>query len=152
MGAGVRQAQGTGGRRRRGTRRARHAAMSEINVTPFVDVMLVLLIIFMVAAPLLTTGVPVDLPETDAAPMNSENQPLVVSVDGQGRIFIQEEEIAYEDLVAKLQAIRSTGSDARIFVRGDKTIDYGTVMRVMARIQAGGFSNVGLVTLQEDNG
>ena len=126
--------------------------MSEINVTPFVDVMLVLLIIFMVAAPLLTTGVPVDLPETDAAPMNSENQPLVVSVDGQGRIFIQEEEIAYEDLVAKLQAIRSTGSDARIFVRGDKAIDYGTVMRVMARIQAGGFSNVGLVTLQEDNG
>ena len=137
------------GHRRRGRR---HAMMSEINVTPFVDVMLVLLIIFMVAAPLLTTGVPVDLPETDAAPMNSENQPLVVSVDGQGRIFIQEEEIAYEDLVAKLQAIRSTGSDARIFVRGDKTIDYGTVMRVMARIQAGGFSNVGLVTLQEDNG
>ena len=76
----------------------------------------------------------------------------MVSVDGQGRIFIQEEEIAYEDLVAKLQAIRSTGSDARIFVRGDKAIDYGTVMRVMARIQAGGFSNVGLVTLQEDNG
>ena len=137
------------GHRRRGRR---HAMMSEINVTPFVDVMLVLLIIFMVAAPLLTTGVPVDLPETDAAPMNSENQPLVVSVDGQGRIFIQEEEIAYGDLVAKLQAIRSTGSDARIFVRGDKTIDYGTVMRVMARIQAGGFSNVGLVTLQEDNG
>ncbi|MCC0028108.1 MAG: protein TolR [Zhengella sp.] len=137
------------GHRRRGRR---HAMMSEINVTPFVDVMLVLLIIFMVAAPLLTTGVPVDLPETDAAPMNSENQPLVVSVDGQGRIFIQEEEIAYEDLVAKLQAIRSTGSDARIFVRGDKAIDYGTVMRVMARIQAGGFSNVGLVTLQEDNG
>ena len=137
------------GHRRRGRR---HAMMSEINVTPFVDVMLVLLIIFMVAAALLTTGVPVDLPETDAAPMNSENQPLVVSVDGQGRIFIQEEEIAYEDLVAKLQAIRSTGSDARIFVRGDKTIDYGTVMRVMARIQAGGFSNVGLVTLQEDNG
>ena len=137
------------GHRRRGRR---HAMMSEINVTPFVDVMLVLLIIFMVAAPLLTTGVPVDLPETDAAPMNSENQPLVVSVDGQGRIFIQEEEIAYGDLVAKLQAIRSTGSDARIFVRGDKAIDYGTVMRVMARIQAGGFSNVGLVTLQEDNG
>ncbi|MFP1630931.1 protein TolR [Zhengella sp. ZM62] len=137
------------GHRRRGRR---HGMMSEINVTPFVDVMLVLLIIFMVAAPLLTTGVPVDLPETDAAPMNSENQPLVVSVDGQGRIFIQEEEIGFENLVAKLQAIRSTGSDARIFVRGDKAIDYGTVMRVMARIQAGGFSNVGLVTLQEDNG
>ncbi|MAW86167.1 MAG: protein TolR [Phyllobacteriaceae bacterium] len=139
----------TRGHRRRGRR---HGMMSEINVTPFVDVMLVLLIIFMVAAPLLTTGVPVDLPETDAAPMNSENQPLVVSVDGQGRIFIQEEEIGFEDLVAKLQAIRSTGSDARIFVRGDRAIDYGTVMRVMARIQAGGFSNVGLVTLQEDNG
>ena len=151
MGAGVIKGGRGGGHRRRGSR-GKAAVMSEINVTPFVDVMLVLLIIFMVAAPLLTTGVPVDLPETDAAPMNSENQPLVVSVDGQGRIFIQEEEIAYEDLVAKLQAIRSTGSDARIFVRGDKAIDYGTVMRVMARIQAGGFSNVGLVTLQEDNG
>ncbi|PHP66138.1 protein TolR [Zhengella mangrovi] len=137
------------GHRRRGRR---HSMMSEINVTPFVDVMLVLLIIFMVAAPLLTTGVPVDLPKTEAAPMNSENQPLVVSVDRQGKIFIQEEEIAYDNLVAKLQAIRSTGSDARIFVRGDKDIDYGTVMRVMARIQSGGFSNVGLVTLQEDNG
>ena len=151
MGAGVMNKGGGVGRRRR-HRRGGAQPMSEINVTPFVDVMLVLLIIFMVAAPLLTTGVPVDLPETDAAPMNSENQPLVVSVDGQGRIFIQEEEIGFEDLVAKLQAIRSTGSDARIFVRGDRAIDYGTVMRVMARIQAGGFSNVGLVTLQEDNG
>ena len=136
------------GHRRRGRR---HSMMSEINVTPFVDVMLVLLIIFMVAAPLLTTGVPVDLPKTEAAPMNSENQPLVVSVDRQGKIFIQEEEIAYDNLVAKLQAIRSTGSDARIFVRGDKDIDYGTVMRVMARISAAGFRNLGLVTLQEQD-
>ncbi|MCC0031575.1 MAG: protein TolR [Brucellaceae bacterium] len=142
---------GAGGRghRRRGQRRG---VISEINVTPLVDVMLVLLIIFMVTAPMLTAGVPVDLPQTDAKPMNSETQPLVVSVDGQGRIFLQEEEIGLDDVVAKLQAIKSTGSDARIFVRGDKAIDYGSVMRVMSRIQAGGFENVGLVTLQDENG
>ncbi|MCB1420259.1 MAG: protein TolR [Notoacmeibacter sp.] len=141
----------TGGRghKRRGQRRG---VISEINVTPLVDVMLVLLIIFMVTAPMLTAGVPVDLPQTDAKPMNSETQPLVVSVDGQGRIFLQEEEIALDDVVAKLQAIKSTGSEARIFVRGDKAIDYGSVMRVMSRIQAGGFENVGLVTLQDENG
>ncbi len=138
-----------GGHRRRGRRAG---VISDINVTPFVDVMLVLLIIFMVTAPMLTAGVPVDLPQTDAKPMNSETQPLVVSVDGQGRVFLQEEEISLEDVVPKLQAIRSTGSDARIFVRGDRTIDYGSVMRVMSRIQAGGFENVGLVTLQDDNG
>ena len=138
-----------GGHRRRGRRAS---VISEINVTPFVDVMLVLLIIFMVTAPMLTAGVPVDLPQTDAKPMNSETQPLVVSVDGQGRVFLQEEEISLDDVVPKLQAIRSTGSEARIFVRGDRTIDYGSVMRVMSRIQAGGFENVGLVTLQDDNG
>ncbi|MBZ0164202.1 MAG: protein TolR [Notoacmeibacter sp.] len=140
-------ARGARGYRRRGRR---HTIISEINVTPLVDVMLVLLIIFMVTAPLLTVGVPVDLPQTSARPLTSETQPLVVSVDGEGRIFIQETEIAFDEVVAKLQQIKSTGTDARIYVRGDKSIDYGTVMRVMARIQAGGFDNVGLVTLEDE--
>ena len=139
---------GNRGHRRRGRRTG---LISEINVTPFVDVMLVLLIIFMVAAPLLTVGVPVDLPETEASPMNSETQPLVVTVDGSGRIFIQEQEISFDDMVAKLRQIKGTGTDARIYVRGDRAIDYGTVMRVMARIQAGGFDNVGLVTDQSED-
>ncbi|MCP1200117.1 protein TolR [Notoacmeibacter sp. MSK16QG-6] len=146
---GAPSATGSVGRRGR-RRRSRTGTISEINVTPLVDVMLVLLIIFMVAAPLMTVGVPVDLPNTDAAPMNSDTEPLVVSVDGEGRIFLQETELQLDEVVPKLQAIKDAKGDARIFVRGDKAIDYGSVMRVMARIQAGGFSNVGLVTVQED--
>ncbi|RLQ88681.1 protein TolR [Notoacmeibacter ruber] len=142
-------AAGFQGRNRR-RRRSRTGTISEINVTPLVDVMLVLLIIFMVAAPLMTVGVPVDLPNTDAAPMNSETEPLVVSVDGEGRIYLQETELQLDEVVPKLQAIKDAKGDARIFVRGDRAIDYGSVMRVMARIQAGGFTNVGLVTVQED--
>lgn len=139
----------SGGRRRRGRRQA---LMSEINVTPFVDVMLVLLIIFMVSAPLLTVGVPIDLPDTQAKAMNADTQPITVSVNAAGQIFIQETEIPLDEVVPKLQAIAQTGYDERIYVRGDKSADYGTVMRVMARISAAGFRNLGLVTLQEQDG
>jgi biopolymer transport protein TolR len=141
---------GRGGRghRRRGRH---HALMSEINVTPMVDVMLVLLIIFMVAAPLLTVGVPIDLPDTQAKAMNSDTQPITVSIDQAGKVFLQETEIPIEEVVPKLQAISKTGYDERIYVRGDKTADYGTVMKVMARISAAGFKNIGLVTLQEQD-
>ena len=127
----------------------RHHLMSEINVTPFVDVMLVLLIVFMVAAPLLTVGVPIDLPETDANALNSETQPLTISVNDEGRIYLQETEIELKDIVAKLQQIAKTGYEERIYVRGDRSADYGTIMRVMARISSAGFHNLGLVTLQE---
>jgi biopolymer transport protein TolR len=123
--------------------------MSEINVTPFVDVMLVLLIIFMVAAPLMTVGVPIDLPETQARPLNAETQPITVSVNENGQIFIQDTEITIEELVPRLEAIAQTGYEERIYVRGDRAADYGTVMQVMARISAAGFRNLGLVTLQE---
>ena len=127
----------------------RHHLMSEINVTPFVDVMLVLLIVFMVAAPLLTVGVPIDLPETDANALNSETQPLTISVNDEGRIYLQETEIELKDIVAKLQQIAKTGYEERIYVRGDRSADYGSIMRVMARISSAGFHNLGLVTLQE---
>ncbi len=141
---------GRGGRGQR--RRGRHhGLMSEINVTPMVDVMLVLLIIFMVAAPLLTVGVPIDLPETQAKAMNSDTQPITVSINEEGKIYLQETEIPIEDVVPKLEAISKTGYDERIYVRGDRTADYGTVMKVMARISAAGYKNLGLVTLQEQD-
>ena len=142
---------GSGGTSRRG-RRKKHAPIAEINVTPFVDVMLVLLIIFMVAAPLLTVGVPIDLPETQAKAMNADTQPITVSINEGGKIYLQETEIPLEEVVAKLSAIAQTGYDERIYVRGDKTADYGTVMQVMARISAAGYRNLGLVTLQEQDG
>jgi biopolymer transport protein TolR len=135
------------GRRRGGSRRA---PMSEINVTPMVDVMLVLLIIFMVAAPLMTVGVPIDLPETQAKAMNADTQPITVSVNQAGEVFLQETPIPIDEIVAKLQAIATTGYDERIFVRGDASSDYGTVMKVMARISSAGYKNIGLVTLQEN--
>ncbi|RCS23712.1 protein TolR [Phyllobacterium salinisoli] len=132
-------------------RRRKKALMSEINVTPFVDVMLVLLIIFMVAAPMLTVGVPIDLPETQAKALNSQTQPITVSVNDKGQIYLQETEIGIDEVVPKLEAISKTGYEERIFVRGDKSADYGTVMRVMARISSAGFKNIGLVTLQEQD-
>ena len=145
---------GTAGRGGRGHRRRgrHHGLISEINVTPFVDVMLVLLIIFMVAAPLLTVGVPIDLPETRANAMNPETQPITISVNENGQIFLQETEIPLDEVVAKLSAIATTGYEERIYVRGDKTTNYGTVMQVMARIQAAGYTRIGLVTLQEQDG
>lgn len=144
---------GTAGRGGRGHRRRgrHHALMSEINVTPFVDVMLVLLIIFMVAAPLLTVGVPIDLPETSANAMNPETQPITISVNEAGQIYLQETEIPLDEVVAKLSAIATTGYEERIYVRGDKTTNYGIVMQVMARIQAAGYTKIGLVTLQEQD-
>ncbi|MCV3238745.1 protein TolR [Mesorhizobium sp. ZC-5] len=146
MSAGQTGGRGSRGHRRRGRH---HGLMSEINVTPFVDVMLVLLIIFMVAAPLMTVGVPIDLPETQAKALNSETQPITISINESGQIHIQETEIPLEEVVAKLGAIAKAGYEERIYVRGDKTADYGTVMRVMARIQAAGYNKIGLVTLQE---
>jgi len=138
---------------RRGGRRGggRNKPMSEINVTPFVDVMLVLLIIFMVAAPLMTVGVPIDLPETAAKEMNSDTQPITVSVNPAGEVFLQETPIPIDEIVPKLQAIATTGYDERIFVRGDANADYGVVMKVMAKISSAGYKNLGLVTLQETN-
>ena len=150
---GMSMGSGGSGRGGRGHRRRgrHHALMSEINVTPMVDVMLVLLIIFMVAAPLLTVGVPIDLPDTQAKAMNADTQPITVSINDTGKVYLQETEIPIDEVVAKLQAIAKTGYDERIFVRGDKTADYGTVMKVMARISAAGYKNIGLVTLQEQD-
>ncbi|WP_417667645.1 protein TolR [Roseibium sp.] len=146
MGMQLAGGQGGGGRRRR---RRRHQPMSEINVTPFVDVMLVLLIIFMVAAPLLTVGVPIDLPETRAKALEGDTEPITISVNSQGQIFIQDTEIAIEEIVPKLEAIAENGYDERIYVRGDQDADYGTMMKLMGRINAAGFKRLGLVTLEE---
>jgi biopolymer transport protein TolR len=120
--------------------------MSEINVTPFVDVMLVLLIVFMVAAPLLTVGVPIDLPESQAKSIEQDREPLTISVNDKGQVFLQNTEIKVDELVAKLKAIAKNGSEERIFVRGDRKVDYGTVMRVMGRLSAAGYRRVALVT------
>lgn len=128
------------------------AQNSDINVTPFVDVMLVLLIIFMVAAPLLTVGVPIDLPETKAKALNSDTQPITISIRNGGQVFIQETETPIEEVVPKLEAISKTGYNERIYIRGDQNADYGTIMRVMGRINQAGFHNLGLVTLQEKDG
>jgi biopolymer transport protein TolR len=127
----------------RGGRRRRNRAMSEINVTPFVDVMLVLLIVFMVTAPLLTVGVPVDLPKTRAPALGQDKEPLSITV---GKIYLQKEVVAEDALVPKLQAISQNGYDQRIFVRGDKTVAYDRVMVVMGLLASAGFTHIGLVT------
>ena len=129
-------------------RRRRHGIMSEINVTPMVDVMLVLLIIFMVSAPLLTVGVPIDLPQSQAKSLDQDQKPLTVSVNDKGQVFLQESEIPVDELVAKLKAVTDArgGLDERIYVRGDRKVDYGTVMKVMGRLSAAGFRRVALVT------
>ena len=122
--------------------------MAEINVTPFVDVMLVLLIVFMVAAPLLTVGVPIDLPQSQATSLDQDKEPLTISVNDKGQVFLQNSEISINDLVPKLKAVAEArgGTEARIYVRGDKKVDYGTVMRVMGRLSSAGFHRVALVT------
>src|SRR6478736_852351 len=134
---------GGGGRRGR-----RKPVMAEINVTPVVDVMLVLLIIFMVSAPLLTVGVPIALPQTQAKSLDEDKEPLTVSVNTKGEVYLQNSEIKIGELVPKLQAIAQArgGNDERIYVRGDRKVDYGTVMRVMGRLSAAGFRRVALVT------
>src|SRR5262252_10761029 len=123
----------------------RYRPMSEINVTPLVDVMLVLLVVFMVAAPLLTVGVPVDLPQTQAPPITEPKEPLVITINGEGRIFIQETEVPTESLVPRLQAITANNSDAPLYVRGDKAINYGRVVEVMSLVSAAGFRKVSLI-------
>ena len=126
--------------------RLRGRPMAEINVTPFVDVMLVLLIVFMVTAPLLTVGVPVDLPQTRAKSLGEDREPLSVTVDKAGQVFLQNTPIGVDDLVPKLMAISENGYAQRIFVRGDKMVDYGKVMEVMGLLNAAGFTRIGLVT------
>jgi len=136
-------------------RRRRRAVMSEINVTPFVDVMLVLLIVFMVSAPLLTVGVPIDLPQSQAKALQQDNEPLTVSVKVDGQVYLQNNGIKLDDLVPKLKAIieaRHGGPDNLIYVRGDKKVDYGTMMRVMGRISGAGYHRVALVTEVEQGG
>jgi len=130
----------------RGRRSRRRRPISEINVTPFVDVMLVLLIVFMVTAPLLTVGVPVDLPKTHAQPLSQDREPLSITIKSDGRIFLQNTPIADEELVPKLAAIAQNGYDQRIFVRGDKSANYGRVIEVMGMLNAAGFTHIGLVT------
>ncbi len=144
MGAGVIQKDSGGSRRRR---RGRAAPMSEINVTPFVDVMLVLLIIFMVAAPLLTVGVPVELPKTAAGALPADQEePLTVTITATGAVQIQTTETARDDLVVKLRAIAAERASDRVFLRADGAVPYAQVMEIMGALNAGGFSNIGLVT------
>ena len=128
--------------------RGRYRPLAEINVTPLVDVMLVLLIIFMVTAPLMTSGVSVDLPKTNAQQLNSDSQPLSVTINAQGEIYLQDEKIELPDLVAKLQAIAQNNPERRIFVRGDKDLAYGRIMQVMGTITQGGFTKVALLAEQ----
>ena len=135
MGAGIKRS--TGGRR--------HRPIGEINVTPFVDVMLVLLIVFMVTAPLLTVGVEVDLPKTKAGAINADAAPLVVSIKSDGSLYLQETAVEAEVLIPRLKAISNANPDVRIFVRGDKAVTYGEVLGVMGRIQSAGFEKVALV-------
>jgi biopolymer transport protein TolR len=119
--------------------------MSEINVTPLVDVMLVLLIVFMVAAPLLTVGVPVDLPKAQSKPLQGDQEPLTVTVNQEGKIFLQETQVEIDQLVPRLTAIAVNGYDQRVYVRGDQAVNYGTVMQVMAQMANAGFTRIGLV-------
>ncbi len=125
------------------------APVSEINVTPLVDVMLVLLIVFMVAAPLLTVGVPIDLPETQARELNTESQPITVSVTAAGQVFIGEDPVAESALVETILAAAPAGTEERIYVRGDTAADYGSVMRIMGLLSGAGFNRIGLITAQE---
>ena len=131
-----------------GRGRGRYRPLAEINVTPLVDVMLVLLIVFMVAAPLMTSGVPVDLPKASAAPLSQDSEPLTVSLNGEGKLFLQETELSLPELVARLQVSAEGKADRRIFVRGDRGIPYGRVMEVMATITQGGFTKVALLAEQ----
>ncbi|MCR6671787.1 protein TolR [Devosia ginsengisoli] len=147
MGMGAAAGGGSGGGRRR--RRKSRAIMSEINVTPMVDVMLVLLIIFMVAAPMMTSGVPIDLPKTAANEMPSQSQPITVAVTPEGVIYVDEDVVAETDLVNTVTARAVNGTEDRIFLRGDTSANYGSVMRVMGILSAAGFTKIGLITERE---
>ena len=151
MGVGV--AGAASGNGRRGRRCA--SVMSDINVTPFVDVMLVLLIVFMVSAPLLTVGVPIELPQSQAKALSQDNEPLTVSVNVDGKVYLQDKEIQVDDLIPKLKAIseaRNGSLNDQIYVRGDTKVDYGTMMKVMGRLSAAGYHKVSLVTTVEQGG
>mgnify|MGYP001247816341 FL=1 len=127
-------------------KRSEREPMSEINVTPFVDVMLVLLIIFMVTAPLLTVGVQVDLPETSADTLPEESEPLTLTINSKGEVFIQESKIEFDNLIKKILAVSNNRTDTRIYVRGDKTINYGRVLEVMGKLSGSGFTKVALIS------
>jgi biopolymer transport protein TolR len=136
-----------GGYSRRSSRRqSRHGAISEINVTPLVDVMLVLLIVFMVAAPLMTVGVPIELPKTEAKQMDSNTEPITITVQADRSIFLQETPITMEELAPKLQAIAKNGYEEQLFVRADTNVSYGAVMEVMGLLNSVGYKKIGLVT------
>ena len=135
-----------GSRRRRGRGQPRYRAMADINMTPFIDVMLVLLIIFMVAAPLLATGVPIDLPQTKAAALNVDQKPLSVAIDPKGDIFINDQQVQEEQLADKLKELAKAGTDERIYVRGANQVNYGRIAEVMSIITTAGFKRVALVT------
>jgi biopolymer transport protein TolR len=145
MAGGVIVASSHGGRRGRGRRLK---PRGDINVTPMVDVMLVLLVIFMITAPMMTVGVPLELPKTAAKPLNQDKEPLTVSVDAAGKVFLQNTEITPDELVPKLIAIAENGYDQRIYLRGDNAVGYGRVMEVMGALNAAGFKRIGLVTDQ----
>jgi biopolymer transport protein TolR len=134
-----------------GNGRHRYKPMAEINVTPMVDVMLVLLVIFMVAAPLLTVGVPVDLPQSKAPAITEPKEPLVITVNAEGKLFLQNSEVGDDELVPRLQAITKSNPDADIYVRGDRAINYGRVMEVMGMVSAAGFTKVSLITEQQQD-
>ena len=141
MAGGVDTSSGTAANGRR-----RFKPSAEINVTPFVDVMLVLLIVFMVSAPLLTVGVEVDLPDTEARAMTTSEEPLAITIQADGRLFLMETEIGFDELGPRLNAIAGAGSEARVYIRADDGVAYGRVMEVMARVSAQGYTNIGLVT------
>jgi biopolymer transport protein TolR len=139
-------AMGGSGGGRRGRGRGRSRIMGEINVTPLVDVMLVLLIIFMISAPLLTVGVPIDLPQSEAKALNEEREPLTISVNNKGEIFLQDTPVRLDEIVPRLIAITKAGYEERIYVRGDRNVNYGQVMKVMGTLSGAGFRRVALVT------
>jgi biopolymer transport protein TolR len=147
MGASISTPGRKGGRRRRGV--PRYGAMAEINMTPFIDVMLVLLIIFMVAAPLLATGVAVDLPQTKAGPLNIDQKPVSIAIDEKGQIFLMDQAVEVGQLLDKLKEAAKQGFDERIYVRGSKAVNYGRVAEVMSLITTAGYKKVALVTEQE---
>jgi biopolymer transport protein TolR len=148
MGAGGAKAGGY--QRRNSRRRSSHGTMSDINVTPLVDVMLVLLIVFMVAAPLMTTGVPIQLPKTVATQLNTPAEPITISVQADRKVFLDKTEIALADLTAKLQALAKNGNQEQLMVRGDTSVPYGAIMEVMGVLNQAGYSKIGLVTTPAD--
>jgi biopolymer transport protein TolR len=150
MAASVGMGSNGGGSRRRRSRR--HGAIADINMTPFIDVMLVLLIIFMVSAPLLTAGVPLDLPQTSAKPLNIDKQPITISVDEKGAIFLMDKPVEEGALVETLRAVVKAGLDDRIYVRGHKRVDYGRIAQVMSLVTTAGYKKVALVTEPDPKG